>query len=255
MTRLIPGGRRRRHRSADCLPRLEPSPVQRPRPQHLPPRRDPVPVGRRLRDPRGAANAGSTRAPNPVACFLPQSPSSRRSAALRLRLLGSPVGSLRWFTSDRGSSSQRAGPGAGGRSRPWRGRRPAARRCRSAAAPPGAVLPSRGGPARGNDGSRGSRWAARTPGWSAGPGRLPADGRREDPGAFDPARGAVRAWARVAMACGSSEVSSRSGTWAAMGAPPWGYTLFETQITCRMNHLVALTANKDWNSLKPDFRP
>jgi hypothetical protein len=95
MTRLIPGGRRRRHRSADCLPRLEPSPVQRPRPQHLPPRRDPVPLGRRLRDPRGAANAGSTRAPNPVACFLPRSPSSRRSAALRLRLLGSPGGALR----------------------------------------------------------------------------------------------------------------------------------------------------------------
>jgi hypothetical protein len=49
--------------------------------------------------------------------------------------------------------------------------------------------------------------------------------------------GAVRAWARVAMACGSSEDSSRSGTWAAMGAPPWRYTLFQTHITCRMSHL------------------
>jgi tetratricopeptide (TPR) repeat protein len=41
-----------------------------------------------------------------------------------------------------------------------------------AAAPHGAVLPSRGGPARGNDGSRGRRWAASNPGLERGSGAL-----------------------------------------------------------------------------------
>ncbi len=83
------------------------------------------------------------------------------------------------------SPNRRAGPGPWGRSRRWRGPRPAARPWRDGAAPSGAAPPRRGAPARGSVGSRrrpggGSRGGPRRGPWPWGSGL-------DDPGPLDQA--------------------------------------------------------------------